>query len=100
MKELIISSSDCVLRVIKFLKDNVEEKIIKKKKKERKKPRIFSLKTWKGKHLAWIGAFKSLSLMGKELPSQVSVISVFGDPINLMFTRLIKTFLRNNCIRR
>lgn len=43
MKELIISSSDCVLRVIKFLKDNVEEKIIKKKK--RKKPRIFSLKT-------------------------------------------------------
>ena len=44
MKELIISSSDCVLSVIKFLKDNVEEKIIKKKK-ERKKPRIFFLKT-------------------------------------------------------
>ena len=36
MKELIISSSDCVLRVIKFLKDNVEEKIIKKKKKRKK----------------------------------------------------------------
>ena len=37
MKELIISSSDCVLSVIKFLKDNVEEKIIKKKKRKKER---------------------------------------------------------------
>ena len=41
MKELIISSSDCVLSVIKFLKDNVEEKIIKKKERKKETKNIF-----------------------------------------------------------